>query len=104
MAVGAGLLSIGQLEDLHITVYLPEDRYGQLALGDSAEVRVDSYPDEVFEAVIVRIADQAEFTPRNVQTEEGGRRTTVFGVELSVRDPDGRLIPGMPADVDFGLE
>jgi HlyD family secretion protein len=103
VATGAGLMSIGLLDDLHITVYLPEDRYGQLALGDTAEVTVDSYPDEIFEAVIVRIADEAEFTPRNVQTEEG-RRTTVFAVELSVSDPDGLLKPGMPADVDFGLE
>lgn len=103
VATGAGLLSIGQLDQLRITVYLPEDRYGQLALGDTAEVTVDSYPDEIFNGVIVRIADQAEFTPRNVQTEEG-RRTTVFAIELSVSDPDGLLKPGMPADVDFGLE
>jgi multidrug resistance efflux pump len=103
VATGAGLMSIGQLDELHITVYLPEDRYGQLALGDTAEVTVDSYPDQIFEASIIRIADQAEFTPRNVQTEEG-RRTTVFAVELSVSDPNGLLKPGMPADVDFGLE
>jgi multidrug resistance efflux pump len=103
VAASAGLLSIGQLDELHITIYLPEDRYGQLSLGDTAEVTVDSYPDEIFEAVIVRIADEAEFTPRNVQTEEG-RRTTVFAVELSVSDPESLLKPGMPADVDFGLE
>jgi HlyD family secretion protein len=35
-----------------------------------------------------------------VQTEEG-RRTTVFAVELKVDNPDGRLKPGMPADVTF---
>jgi hypothetical protein len=50
---------------------------------------------------VIRIADQAEFTPRNVQTEEG-RRTTVFAVELAVDNPDGKLKPGMPADVMFG--
>jgi HlyD family secretion protein len=48
----------------------------------------------------VRIADRAEYTPRNVQTEEG-RRTTVFAVELMVENPQGRLKPGMPADVKF---
>jgi multidrug resistance efflux pump len=97
---GSAAMTLGDLEDLKITVYLPEDRYGQVHLGDRAQVIVDSYPDRPFEAVVVRIADQAEFTPRNVQTEEG-RRTTVYAVELSVDDPEGLLKPGMPADVIF---
>jgi hypothetical protein len=66
-------------------------------------VAVDSFPGESFAAEVVRIADQAEFTPRNVQTEEG-RRTTVFAVELTVENPEGKLKPGMPADVEFGQE
>jgi membrane fusion protein YbhG len=49
---------------------------------------------------VKRIADQAEFTPRNVQTAEG-RATTVFAVRLDVTNPDGKLKPGMPADVIF---
>jgi HlyD family secretion protein len=97
---GAIALVISQLDRLTITVYLPEDRYGQLKLGDQAEVTVDSFPNEKFTATVKRIADQAEFTPRNVQTVEG-RRTTVFAVELKVDNPDSQLKPGMPADVVF---
>ena len=61
---------------------------------------VDSFPGEVFKASVVYISDQGEFTPRNVQTQEG-RRSTVFAVELSIRNDDGKLKPGMPADVAF---
>jgi HlyD family secretion protein len=100
LVAGAQALSIGQLDHLTITVYLPEDRYGEVALGDMTTVTVDSFPGATFHAVVVRIADEAEYTPRNVQTEEG-RRTTVFAVELSVEDSTGRLKPGMPADVLF---
>ncbi|MGD2048029.1 MAG: efflux RND transporter periplasmic adaptor subunit [Chloroflexota bacterium] len=99
---GTVAMAIGQLDDLAITVYVSEDRYGQITLKESACVFVDSFPDECFEATVTRIADRAEFTPRNVQTEEG-RRTTVFAVTLSLADPSGRLKPGMPADVDFEL-
>jgi HlyD family secretion protein len=99
---GMTLMTIGQLERLTITVYLPEDRYGQISIGDEAEVSVDSFPDETFEAVVVRIADRAEYTPRNVQTEED-RRTTVYAVELTVDDPGDSLKPGMPADVVFQM-
>lgn len=100
-APGAPLIVLAQLEDLTITVYLPEDRYGAVNLGDQVEVEVDSFPDEIFFASVVRIADQAEFTPRNVQTGEG-RRTTVFAIELRLADTAGKLKPGMPADVYFG--
>ncbi|MEN8242493.1 MAG: efflux RND transporter periplasmic adaptor subunit [Chloroflexota bacterium] len=101
-SVQPGLMafSIGKLSELTITVYVSEDQYGQIYLGQTAEVSVDSFPDEVFTATVLRIADQAEYTPRNVQTEED-RRTTVFAIELSVGDTDGKLKPGMPADVSF---
>jgi multidrug resistance efflux pump len=97
---GASALSLGLLDDLTITVYVPEDRYGEVSLGQGADVTVDSFPGESFSAVVSHIADQAEFTPRNVQTAEG-RATTVYAIELRVQDPEGRLKPGMPADVTF---
>ncbi len=97
---GAIALVIGQLDHLTLTVYLPEDRYGQVQLGGRADVTVDSFPNVTFAATVTRIADEAEFTPRNVQTEES-RRTTVFAVTLTLDDSQGRLKPGMPADVVF---
>jgi HlyD family secretion protein len=97
---GAAALTIGELDRLTITVYVSEDLYGQVKLGDSAVVTADSFPGEKFTATVTRIASQAEFTPRNVQTDEG-RRTTVFAVELSLDNTDGKLKPGMPVDVDF---
>jgi HlyD family secretion protein len=100
VAPGATLLTMGPLEQLTITVYIPEDQYGTINLGQVALVNVDSFPGETFEAMVTRIADQAEFTPRNVQTQED-RRTTVFAVELGIDNPDGKLKPGMPADVEF---
>jgi HlyD family secretion protein len=99
-APGAPLMTLAKLDDLNITVYIPEDRYGSIQIGQVAQVFVDSFPGKTFRATVVRIADQAEFTPRNVQTEEG-RRTTVFAVELMVDNPEGLLKPGMPADVTF---
>ena len=98
---GAPVMTLGQLDNLKITVYVPEDRYGAINLGETARVTVDSFPGEEFSATVVHIADQAEFTPRNVQTAEG-RKTTVFAVELEIENPGGKLKPGMPADVCFG--
>jgi HlyD family secretion protein len=98
---GAPVFTLAQLDNLTITVYVPEDRYGQIKLGDQASVTLDSFPGKTFVGNVTFIADQAEFTPRNVQTAEG-RRTTVFSIELAVDNPKGELKPGMPADVCFG--
>lgn len=97
---GATTLTIGNINELTITVYIPEDRYGEISLGQSATLTVDSFPDVTFDATVIQIADKAEFTPRNVQTVEG-RSSTVFAIKLSVQDPDGMLKIGMPADVVF---
>lgn len=103
LQAGMAAFLIGRMEEMTITVYLPEDRYGQVSLQDQAKVSVDSFPGEVFEASVVWIADEAEYTPRNVQTEED-RRTTVYAIRLDVEDLEGKLKPGMPADVVFSGE
>jgi HlyD family secretion protein len=97
---GAELLTLGRLDRLTITVYVPEDRLGEVNIGQSANVKVDSFPGVVFGASVNYISDQAEFTPRNVQTVSG-RKNTVFAVKLILRDTSGKLKPGMPADVTF---
>ncbi len=97
---GAALMTVGDTNNLYMTVFIPEDRYGQIKLEQPVTVKVDSFPNETFTAKVTRIADQAEFTPRNVQTAEG-RATTVFAVKLAVENADGKLKPGMPADVYF---
>jgi multidrug resistance efflux pump len=97
---GSGLLTMARLSDLTITVYIPEARYGEISLGQTASMTVDSFPGESFVATVVNISGKAEFTPRNVQTM-AGRMTTVFAIKLSLADASGMLKPGMPADVLF---
>jgi len=97
---GGVTFTMANLGELTITVYVPEDQYGNISLGQEASVTVDSFPNETFDAVVTRIADQAEFTPRNVQTVEG-RSSTVYAIKLKVTDFKGNLKIGMPADVVF---
>lgn len=100
LSPGAPAITLGQVDTLTITVYVPETEVGSISIDQPATLTVDSFPGEEFKAVVIHIADKAEFTPRNVQTTEG-RKTTVFAVKLQITDPDGKLKPGMPADVSF---
>jgi len=97
---GSVAFAVADLNNITITVFIPEDRYGQIFLGQEAQVTVDSFPGQTFAAEVAHIGDQAEFTPRNVQTVEG-RSSTVYAVKLKVTDNEGKLKIGMPADVVF---
>lgn len=94
---GAPLVKVGQLDEMELVIYVPEDKLGFVKLNQGVDIYVDSFKDEVFKGKVIKIADQAEFTPTNVQTKEK-RVTTVYAVTIKVPNPDQKLKPGMPAD------
>ncbi len=94
---GATLLTIANLDEVKLTVYIPENRFGRIQLGQAVSVAVDSFPGKVYQGEVIYISSEAEFTPRNVQTQEE-RVNTVFAVKIVIPNPDHDLKPGMPAD------
>jgi HlyD family secretion protein len=99
-APGVVLLELSDIDTVDLTVYIPVTLIGQVKIGQPARVYVDAYPGEVFEGTVSFISHEAEFTPRNVQTQEE-RVNLVFGVKITLDNPDHRLKPGMPADAEL---
>jgi len=99
-SAGAEILTLADLDKLTLTVYVPENRMGEVQLGKTVQVTVDSFPERTFEGTVNYIANSAEFTPRNVATQEE-RVNLVFAVDIQLENEDGALKPGMPADVLF---
>jgi HlyD family secretion protein len=97
------LLTIADLSQVTLTVYVPENEMGLVKVGQSVQVRVDSFPEKTFSGEVVHIASRAEFTPKNVQTREE-RVSTVFAVKIEIPNPDHELKPGMPADAQIRVE
>lgn len=97
---GIPLLTVADLNSVTLTVYVPESQYGTLSLGQSVSVSVDTFPNETFAGTVNFINEQAEFTPKNVQTQEE-RVNLVYAIKITLPNPDGKLKPGMPADVVF---
>jgi HlyD family secretion protein len=102
VAPGAALATIADLSNLNLTVYVPENQVGQVRPGQAVTLTVDGYPDRAFQGQVVRIADQAEFTPRNVTTVDE-RVNLVFAVDIHLANPGGLLKPGMSAEAIFSL-
>src|SRR2546428_425049 len=85
-------------DQIYVRIYIPETQLGGVRLGQQAEIRVDSFPNAVFNGVVEQINQQAEFLPRNVQTREG-RVPQVIGIKIRINDPAGHVLAGMAADV-----
>jgi multidrug resistance efflux pump len=101
-SAGGTLVTLANLDEVRLTIYVPESDVGKVRVGQRALVTVDSFPDREFEGRVTYVSSQAEFTPKSVQTEKS-RVYTVFAVRITVPNPDHALKPGMPADAGVEL-
>lgn len=95
---GAAVLTVGDMSDCWLKVYVPSTQLGLIAVGQEAQVKVDSFPQRVFRGEIKEISQKAEFTPRQSITQSE-RANLVFAVKVKLDNSEGILKPGMPADV-----
>jgi len=102
VAPGMVPVTIIDLDQTWLTVYLPERLLGRVRLGDSCRVRVDAYPGRSFPGVVSFIADEAEFTPKDIQTGEE-RINQVYRTKVTIPNQERILKPGMPADALLNL-
>jgi HlyD family secretion protein len=99
---GSPVVSIADLDNLTIKVYLPESYLGRIQLGKEVSIEIDSHPGKTFPGKITFISDKAEFTPKNVQTKEE-RVKQVFALKIACNSQGGTLKPGLPCDVIIPL-
>ncbi len=95
---GTPLYRIADLRAMVLTVVVPGPSLAAVTLGMDVDVTIDS--GERFVGRVSRIADEAEFTPRNAQTPEA-RSQLVYAVEIELQNREGILKIGMPADAEF---
>ena len=86
VAAGQRILTILDLNDVYMTIYLPAEQAGKLALGDEARTILDPVPQYVLPATIIFVATEAQFTPKSVETAEE-REKLMFRVKLQA-DPE----------------
>lgn len=97
VAAGAPLLTIVNLDNLYLRGFIPEGEIGKVRVGQMGLVYLDAYPKQPLQATVTRIDPKASYTPENTYFKKD-RVTQVFGVELTLKNPQGLAKPGMPAD------
>jgi HlyD family secretion protein len=100
---GTPIVTLGDLSRPWVNVYVGERELGKVRLGMTAQVTVDSFPDQPFPGKVTFISDRAEFTPKNIQTPDE-RVKLVYRVKVEVETRDEALKPGMPADTVLPLD
>ncbi|HLA89922.1 MAG TPA: HlyD family efflux transporter periplasmic adaptor subunit [Gemmatimonadaceae bacterium] len=99
VGAGAPVLTLVNLADRWVRIYIREDRIGAVKLGAAATITADTWPGKAYTGSVSFISSEAEFTPRNVQTTEE-RVKLVYAVKVRIAgDTANELKPGMPADV-----
>jgi HlyD family secretion protein len=97
VAASAPLLTIVNLNNLYLRGFIPQGEIGKVRVGQLGLVYLDTFPNQPLQATITRIDPKASFTPENTYFKKD-RVTQVFGVELTIKNPQGLAKPGMPAD------
>jgi HlyD family secretion protein len=92
------VLAMSDLKKIEIKIFVKETDIARVRPGQKAEVKVDSMPGRIFHGTVSYISQNAEFTPKIIQTKEE-RVKYVYLVKVSIPNPDLALKPGLPADV-----
>lgn len=108
LAAGGRVVTIADLTDVTMTIFLPTVEAGRLAIGSEARIILNAAPDYVFPAKIVFVADTAQFTPKEVETRSE-RDKLMFRVKLRIspdllRQYSERVKPGLPGEAYVQLK
>lgn len=97
---GAPVLTVADLDDLWIKIFISTDDLPRIKLGDQVSFSVSGTSGK-FTGTIVEISSKGEYTPKTIQTKQE-RTNIVYGVKVKIDNKNGLFKPGMPADVEIG--
>ena len=100
VAPGAAVLTVGDLDRPWLRAYVNETDLGRVKLGQKVRITTDTFPGRVYEGTVSFISSEAEFTPKQIQTQEE-RVKLVYRIKVDVANPKHELKANMPADAEI---
>ena len=98
----SSLMKISDLQTVDLVIYLTEVEMAKVKLGQNADIKIDAFKDKTYKGEIIYISPEAEFTPKNIQTQDE-RTKLVFAVKIRIPNQQFELKPGMPADASLTI-
>jgi len=103
LAPGTTVMTIGDIDHPWLRGYVNETDLGKVKIGSKVRVTTDSYKGKVYNGRVTFISSEAEFTPKQIQTQQE-RVKLVYRVKIEVENPNHELKSNMPADAEIVLE
>jgi HlyD family secretion protein len=103
VAPGATVVIIGDIDHPWLRAYVPETQLGRIKLDQPVRITTDSYPGKIYNGKITFISSEAEFTPKQIQTDQE-RVKLVYRIKINVENPNRELKLNMPANAEIVLE
>jgi HlyD family secretion protein len=103
LAPGTAVVTVGDIDHPWLRGYINETDLGKVKIGSKANVTTDSYPGRVYQGRVTFISSEAEFTPKQIQTQQE-RVKLVYRIKIQVENPQHELKSNMPADAEIVLE
>jgi HlyD family secretion protein len=102
VAAGTPVVTVGMLDNVWVRAYVNETDLGRVKVGQKATVTTDTWPGRKYDGYVSFISSEAEFTPKNVQTEKE-RVKLVYRIKIVIPNPNMELKPGMPVDAEIEI-
>lgn len=99
---GSLVLTISDLSVIEVVVQVDETEVSEIALGDSASIRIDAFPDRAFSGRVTEIGNSAINPPSQ---QQGNQQAAIdFEVVLTLDETDAPLRPDLSATADIIVE
>jgi HlyD family secretion protein len=102
LAAGAAVVTIGDIDHPWVRAYIPEGDLGKVKLGQKVKLTTDSFPGKAYWGRVTFISSEAEFTPKQIQTNEE-RVKLVYRIKVEVDNSSHELKSNMPVDAVIDL-
>jgi HlyD family secretion protein len=103
LAPGTTVVTVGDIDHPWLRGYVDEKDLGRVKLGAKAKITTDSYAGKAYWGRVSFIASEAEFTPKQIQTQQE-RVKLVYRIKIDLDNPQHELKSNMPADAEIVLE
>ena len=103
LAPGTAVVTVGDIDHPWLRGYINETDLGKVKIGSKAHMSTDSYPGKVYNGRVTFISSQAEFTPKQIQTQQE-RVKLVYRIKIEMENPNHELKSNMPADAEIVIE
>jgi membrane fusion protein YbhG len=103
LAPGTTVVTVGDIDHPWLRGYINETDLGKVRIGSPVKVTSDSYKGKVYNGKVSFISSQAEFTPKQIQTQQE-RVKLVYRIKIDVENPGRELKSNMPVDAEIMLQ